>query len=339
MIYAQLKDKIDFNVIGYKALPLLAPVQRYLLYPIMAKRKLQDGVVHITAQQQAYLLNKIEPKNSVVTVYDIFNVYIHKNRTLRSELRKNQGIINYQFFKLETNMWTKAFKKAKRVIAISEFTKKEIVKNLDYPSEQIEVTLLGVDSKKYKPLRNFKAPNCFGGRTILHVGASELRENTSLLIKVLHALKKKIPDVKMVKVGSVGGRFLELTSKLGLGKDITCVGYVPEKDLPLYYNSADLLVFPSLHEGFGLPPLEAMACGLPVITSNVSSLPEVVGDAGIMKDPNDVDGFAKAMYEVLTNDGLRKDLIKRGLRRAKSFSWEKTARKTLEVYKEIHDQI
>ena len=111
--------------------------------------------------------------------------------------------------------------------------------------------------------------------------------------------------------------------------------WVAENDLPHYYSNASLLAYPSLYEGFGLPVLEAMACGCPVITSNTSSLPEVVGDAAIMVDPYDVDALAKAMREVLTNAGLRKTMIERGLAQAKKFSWEKTAEETLEVYEKV----
>lgn len=120
-----------------------------------------------------------------------------------------------------------------------------------------------------------------------------------------------------------------------LQNDVIFTGYISDGDLPALYNAADLFVYPSLYEGFGLPPLEAMACGCPVITSNTSSLHEVVGDAGIMVDPYDVDRLADAMHKVLSNDGLREDMIKKGLERAEMFSWEKTARETLKVYEEV----
>lgn len=109
------------------------------------------------------------------------------------------------------------------------------------------------------------------------------------------------------------------------------------RELPKLYNAADLFVFPSFYEGFGLPPLEAMACGCPVITSNTSSLPEVVGDAGIMVDPHDVEGLADATHKILNNDGLKQDMIKRGLKRAKMFSWERCARETLDVYEDVYN--
>jgi glycosyltransferase involved in cell wall biosynthesis len=152
------------------------------------------------------------------------------------------------------------------------------------------------------------------------------------LIKAFYKLKKKLPDAKIVKVGRPGSRvgrkgLLKLIDNLELQNDITFIDYVPETELPRYYNSADLFVFPSAYEGFGLPPLEAMACGVPVIASNAASLPEVVGGACVMKNPQDVDGFAKAMYSVLTDDGLRENMIKKGLKRARLFSWQKTAEK------------
>ena len=122
---------------------------------------------------------------------------------------------------------------------------------------------------------------------------------------------------------------------LGITRRVIFVDYVSERELARYYSSARLLAYPSLYEGFGLPPLEAMACGCPVVTSNVSSLPEVVGDAGITVDPNDTDGLAQAMRRVLTDSKLREDMIKKGLEQAKKFSWEKAAEQTLEVYHKV----
>ncbi len=335
-IYTYLKDKVEFNVIDYRSLrfPLLFLIPKHLVYPRTIKKRLHEGIVHIASHEQAHVLNAMGNKNSIVTVFDIFPVYI-----LRKDIRKEYGKLNYLLHKLDVPMWTRALRKAKKVIAISEFTKKEVVENLKYPSERVEVIHLGVNDK-YKLLRDFKKPDCFQGKTILYSGTEDFRKNVPSLIKVLYKLKKKLPDVKMVKVGrpkSRAGRrkLLELIAKLNLINDVTFVEYVPEYKLPLYYNSADLFVSMSIYEGFGLPQLEAMACGLPVITSNASSLPEVVGDAGIMKHPYDIDGFADAMYDVLTNDGLREDMVKKGLGRAKSFSWEKTAMETLKIYEEV----
>jgi glycosyltransferase involved in cell wall biosynthesis len=157
-------------------------------------------------------------------------------------------------------------------------------------------------------------------------------------IKAFYELKKKIPDVKMIQIGADKGIFENLIQQLQLQKDMEFQGIITEKKLREFYNLADVFVFPSFYEGFGLPPLEAMACGCPVITSNAASLPEVVDNAGIMVDPLNIDGLAEAIYNVLTNDGLREDMIKKGLERAKMFTWERTARETYKVYEEVWNE-
>ena len=116
------------------------------------------------------------------------------------------------------------------------------------------------------------------------------------------------------------------------------LGYVDDEDMPVLYNLADIFVYPSLYEGFGLPPLEAMACGCPVISSNISSIPEVVGDASLMIDPYNIEELAKTIYEVLTDNKLREDKIRKGLERKKLFSWEKCAGEYLEIFKFISEE-
>ncbi|KUO39290.1 MAG: hypothetical protein AVW06_04195 [Hadesarchaea archaeon DG-33-1] len=337
IIYAQLRKKVNFNVIGYGGLKfsIFSMVPKHVIYPTIVRRKIRNGIVHIASHEQAHILDYIGDRNVTVTVFDLA-LYVFKN----VYAGVYGGLANL-LHKLDVPLWIEPLKKRKpKLMAISEFTKKEIMNNLNYPSEKIDAIHLGVDLEKYRPLTNFEKPECFTGKTVLYTGAESFRKNIPTLIKAFYKLKKKVPNVKLVKVGRPEDRqgrknVLELVNELKLGDNITFVGYVPEEDLPLFYNSADLFVFPSLYEGFGLPPLEAMACGLPVVASNTSSLPEVIGDAGIMKDPYDVDGFASAMHNVLTNDGLREDMVKKGLKRAKLFSWEKTAIKTLKVYEEI----
>ena len=119
---------------------------------------------------------------------------------------------------------------------------------------------------------------------------------------------------------------------MDLCDDVVFTGYVPEEDMPKWYNAADILVYPCDYAGFGLPPLEAMACGTPVITSNTTSLPEVVGDAGIMIDPQDFELMADKMYEVLTDSKLNDMMINNGLKRSKLFKWDYSAKNTLEIY-------
>ncbi|MEW6592549.1 MAG: glycosyltransferase family 1 protein [Candidatus Hadarchaeota archaeon] len=337
MVYELLKKKAQFNVIGYKGLrlPLFSLLPKHLLYPKIVNRNLKDGVIHIASHEQAHLLDSLKEKSAIVTVFDVFPIYILKNR-----LTKEYGWSSYMLHRLDVPMWAGALKKAARIISISEFSKKEVVKNFHYPAERVTVTHLGVDTGKYKPLRDFKKPFEFEEKVVMYSGTEEFRKNVPVLLKAFYKIKKKLPGVKLVKVGKAGSKvgragISSLIDQLGLQNDVTFFDYVPENELPKFYNSADVFVFPSSYEGFGLPPLEAMACGVPVVTSNAASLPEVVGDAGIMKNSQDVSGFADAIYNVLTDDGLSDSFAKKGLKRAKSFSWQKTAEKTFVVYKEV----
>lgn len=148
-------------------------------------------------------------------------------------------------------------------------------------------------------------------------------------------LKKKLKNVRLVQIGNDPLVYKGLVKQLGLEQNVNFLGYITEEEQIKWYNSADLFVFPSFYEGFGLPPLEAMACGCPVITSNAASLPEVVGDAGIMVDPQDNQALTEAMHKVLTDKNLALEMSKKSLERAKHFSWEKTAKGIFGVYQEI----
>jgi len=174
---------------------------------------------------------------------------------------------------------------------------------------------------------------------ILYVGRQDPSKNIVGLIKTLGQLRKKIPEISLVILGKKDERYfapyLLLAEKFGLSDKIFFTGIIPDAELPLMYSLSSVFVFPSLYEGFGLPPLEAMACGCPVVCSNTSSLPEVVGDAGIMVDPNNVDELANAIHRVLMDSHLRKKMIEKGLERTKMFSWKKMAEETLKVYEEV----
>ena len=233
-------------------------------------------------------------------------------------------------------------KKADIIITISEFSKNEIIKYLDYPSDKIYIVNDAVDHSTYymkrdkQILSNINIEN--DHKIVLYVGSETKRQNIPVLLRAFKHLKKKIPNIKLVKIGeaqSYGAHetILKLINELELNNDIIFAGYVPEEDMPKWYNAADILVYPCDYAGFGLPPLEAMACGTPVITSNTTSLPEVVGDAGIMIDPQDFELMADKMYDVLTDNKLKDNMINNGLKRAKLFNWDYSARKTLEIYK------
>ncbi len=291
------------------------------------KNKVKDGnVKHITSQEFAYIQNSLEMDKTIVTCHDLIPWVYEKDR---SALWKD-------------NIY--GLKKANAIITVSEFSKNEIIKHLNYPAENIHIVKDAVDHSIYYENRDKQILNNLDilnhQKVVLYVGSETPRQNVPVLIKAFARLKKKFPDIKLVKIGesqSYGARenILNLINDLHLQKDVIFVGYVTEEDMPRWYNAADILVYPCEYAGFGLPPLEAMACGTPVITANTTSLPEVVGDAGIMIDPQDHDLMANKMYEILTNNGLREDLVKKGIEKANLFSWGKSAKETFKIYNNL----
>jgi glycosyltransferase involved in cell wall biosynthesis len=303
-------------------------IDRYRYRTIVKGNVHQDNVKHVTNQELAYLLKYLDLEKTIVTCHDLIPWAYEKNH---SKIWKD-------------NM--DGIKKADQIITISQFSKSEIIKYLDYPEERIHIISDAVDHEFYKPnrdrtiLKNFKISA--NDKVILYVGSETPRMNLDFLLKSLSKLKKIFPNFKLVKIGepqSLGARnhFLNSIIEMGLEENVIFVGYVAEEELPKWYNASDLLVYPCLYAGFGLPPLEAMACGTPVITSNTTSLPEVVGDAGIMVDPDDEEAMTNNIYKVLTDQDLTDYLIKRGLKRSKLFNWEESARNTLNVYKLVSD--
>ncbi len=296
---------------------------------IILSRKLRNhdfDIVHDLSQISPFLFNS--PFKKILTIHDLTPILFPETF----------GLIHVL---LQRYVLPVTFKNIDMIIADSENTKKDIIKYFKIEEEKIKVVYLGIDGK-FKPLENINNINGnydINSPFILYVGTLEPRKNIPSLIKAYYKLRKKGVEHKLVIAGGKGWKYKQIyeqVNKLKLQKEVIFMGYVPEDDLPKMYNAADLFIYPSFYEGFGLPPLEAMACGCPVITSNTSSLPEVVGDAGIMIDPYNIDELASAMDEILSNERLREEMIKKGLRRAKIFSWEKTAEETMQVYNEIH---
>jgi glycosyltransferase involved in cell wall biosynthesis len=233
---------------------------------------------------------------------------------------------------------------ADAVIVISEHTKRDVQKYLGVPEEKIRVVYCSASShfrelspeEKQPTLAKYHLPV---KGYILYVGNVEPRKNLVRLLEAYSALRTKdMCAVPLVIAGGEGWKNTDMYRKveeLSLDRHIRLLGYVPDESLPALMSGARLFVYPSLYEGFGLPPLEAMACGTPVVTSNVSSIPEVVGDAALMVDPYDVDELAETMRKVLQDERLREEMRRKGLVRAKLFSWEETARNTRRVYEEV----
>jgi len=241
-----------------------------------------------------------------------------------------------------------SLKKATKIITISKNTKTDIIKYLNIPEKKIKVIYPAV-RPFFHPISDTITLENIGKKyqinnkkIILYVGTLEPRKNIPVLIKSFCVLKKKFKiEHSLVLVGAKGWKYEEIFSlKETVGcNDIIFTGFVQEEDLPGIYNLADVFVYPSLYEGFGLPVLEAMACGTPVITSNTSSLPEVVGDAGILVDPSNIEELTDAIFRVISNLSLKEEMRKKATEQAKKFSIEKMAKETISIYKEIFDEI
>ncbi len=230
--------------------------------------------------------------------------------------------------------------KADLILCMSENTKKDVINILGVPVEKVWVTYNGVSEAFHcngdeRLLSDLRKRHGLPERFILFVGTIEPRKNLVKLVEACHLLYSR-DRVKepLVIVGGKGWKneaFYEIIRKLKVEDRIIFTGYVSDADLPLIYNAATVFVYPSLYEGFGIPVIEAMACGVPVVTSNVSSLPEVAGDAAILVNPEDVEEIASGINRVLSDEGLCKDLQDKGLKQARKFTWGACARKTLEA--------
>lgn len=249
-----------------------------------------------------------------------------------------------QFFSVKRRLWHKFInprgqaREAKEIIAVSESTKQDLVDIYGIEPEKIKVIYSGV-GEQYKKL-DIKSDKLkvisdrYGlpKRFILYLGTIEPRKNIIGIIKAFESLKRNYSSLKLVIAGAPGWLYQNIyraAVESKFTKDIIFTGFVEDEDKPCLYNLADIFVYPSLFEGFGFPPLEAMACGTPTIVSNNSSLPEVVGDAALMVDPYNIDEIATAIEMILSGEKLCDELRLRGAERAKMFSWERCAEETM----------
>lgn len=234
-------------------------------------------------------------------------------------------------------------RRADELITVSNSTRNDLIEILEVDPKIVTTTQLGVtpgympiddEEEKKRIIGKYNLPEHF----ILYVGLVEPRKNLPILIEAYKRLRGDDNKYELILAGRFGWMHEEVVDqvrKLNLEDTVRFLGYVPQQDLPLIYNLASLFVYPTIYEGFGLPVLEAMACGIPVITSDVSSLPEIVGEAGLLTPVNDLDALYKTVIRALTDTKLRQDLISKGIKRAAEFSWSKTAQLTLQVYQRV----
>jgi glycosyltransferase involved in cell wall biosynthesis len=235
--------------------------------------------------------------------------------------------------------------KAKALIAISHYTKQTLIDALKISSERIHVTHLGVDLERFRPLDVTPAFYEQYGlsrdhRHLVYVGSEDPRKNLQTLIRAMALIRDELPDVRLVKVGKAHfddehQRLISLTDELGLRDRVIWLDYVGDDDLPMLYSAADLVMMPSLYEGFGFPVIEANACGTPVLAANATALPELVADKSALFDPHDSGSIAASIRDALARQHTAGKESQRWQRHAAQFTWRRTVQQTLAVYQHV----
>ncbi len=291
-----------------------------------------EDLVHATNQTLSFI--KVHAP-MIVTVHDLIEL-------LEPQDRRGYLINKYLY---------SGIRRAKRLIAVSEYTKKTIMDYYGLPSERIDVIYNGVNPEVFYPIENFgQTVGCqtlrqdlrLGVRhpIVLYVGSDHPRKNLPIALQAFAKLKKQLPQAIFLKVGKPGilsGRAATLAEvdRLKLKDSVRFINSVSDKRLNELYNLADVFLFPSGFEGFGLPPLQAMAAGLPVISSNATSLPEVVGSAALTYEPDNVEGIAQSLLQITQDLQLTQRLKQSGLEQAKRFSWQRAAQATFDTYRKV----
>lgn len=269
---------------------------------------------------------------AVVTVHDLW---------LDRYPRYSQKLFGQRasFHRTKRTAW-----RARKVITVSEYSARDIESLYGLPRDRVVIIPNGV-SENFRPTVDEQGMaglrQRFGlstERFILFVGGADPRKNHQTLLRAFARRLDRLKEYSLVLVGDIHHRFgdmLQTAKTLGLERQVVCTGRLPITDIRLLYSHTDLFVFPSIYEGFGMPVLEAMACGAPVITSNRTALPEVAGDAALLVNPEDGEELGEAIVRVLEDRALRVMLKEKGLERARQFTWEKAARRTLALYREL----
>jgi glycosyltransferase involved in cell wall biosynthesis len=319
----------NFNVVTIEA-PLFSLREQLLLVRHCKKNELD--VLHTTFDfgVPLYPITKI-----VVTVHDAFFGPLTFFKSFKTRL-VYQLLTRYSVHKSDIT------------VVISDFVRRKVLQYIPgvrSKADKIRVVQNGVGSKfrsfhHRQEIEQMKQRYRIKGKYLFCVGSFASRNKN--LLRILEAFCNLPVRLRSEYQLVIAGEFLStvpeasrVIERLRAEDFIRCLGYVPDDDLPLLYNGAEVFIFPSLHEGFGIPVLEAMACGTPVMTSNVTAMPEIAGGAAMLIDPFNVNEMTDSMREILANESLRKDLSEKGQARAKSFSWLATARKTLDIYEEV----
>jgi glycosyltransferase involved in cell wall biosynthesis len=282
-----------------------------------------------------YVLPAAVRCRSVVTIHDTIHLTFPQYLPNRLAYAYARG-----------SMWVAAHH-SHRILTVSEASKRDILRFFHVPAEKVVVVHNAIDERfsrtpRPEDVERVRERFQLQQRFVLYVGNIKPHKNLERLIEAFQTLRRgELDDLKLLIIGDEISRYPALrraVHRLKLHKHVRFLGYLPDETLAILYRLASVFVFPSLYEGFGLPPLEAMASGTPVVTSNVSSLPEVTGDAAVLVDPYDVGAIEAGMRRVLTDPVLADDMRRKGLLRAREFSWERSVAQTWKVYQEVGDR-
>jgi glycosyltransferase involved in cell wall biosynthesis len=281
--------------------------------------------------QNGFRIPATKTSKLIVTIHDLIPYFLPE-------------MVRPSFLKRFTREMPEIVDQADHILTVSEFSKQDIVKIFGTDPNKISV-VYSAPTEAYHPLPKIptqkKLAATYGLKKpfILYAGGLNPRKNVPELIYAYSKVYRELPQLQQLVVLGGNGKHTDqlkqLVESLNLKEDIVFPGFVNSEDLPLFYNGADLFVYPSLYEGFGLPPIEAMACGTPVITSNISSIPEIVGDAAIQVNPNDTLQLAESILSVLNHEDLRTSLIQKGLKHSQNYNWYHNSAQILAVYHQV----
>jgi glycosyltransferase involved in cell wall biosynthesis len=306
---------------------------RHLVYPRLL-RNLRADVVHIIDHAQGYLIGALDARRTVVTCHDIVLLLLSAGRLSGLRLPR----VAFEIFRLSLEL----VKRAAAVVAVSSQTRRDLVELVGIDPAKVSVIFQGLNqpfaSDRGRGEAFRRRAGLGEGLLILHMGRT-FYKNISGVLRVLGRLRQGGLDVRLTRTGPpLHGTDRQVAERLGVLSSVVELGAVGDADLPALYNAVDLLLFPSLYEGFGWPPLEAMASGTPVVCSRAGSLDEIVGDAALTADPEDIEALTWHAAAALTDKELRGELIRRGLAHASLFRWERTATEMVRLYREVAER-
>lgn len=329
VIFLRRENFNDFQADGARVKKILADIRWYslaeqLIFPLYVLRERLD-LMHFPHFNAPVFC----PVKFVVTIHDLILIKFPTSRatTLGPLVYKVKNLA----YKLVIYL---AVKRAKKILAVSEFTKHDIIRQFKVKPEKIAVTYEGAAELLKTPFNKGGRGAFISRPYLLYVGNAYPHKNLDGLIRVFAKINKSLPDLKLVLVGKEDYFYSRLKQLAkNFSNNIIFPGYVPDRELAGLYQNALVYVFPSFYEGFGLPPLEAMARGLAVVSSNKTCLPEILGSAALYFNPDDEADMKNKIEQVMADEKLRAELINRGYERVKKYSWRDCAEKTLAVYK------